>query len=259
MRRPTSDTLESEKVAVVSESFARRFFPGQDVLGKSFEIAFFPRTIVGIVGDVAVRGLGKESEPQVYLPQRQIPDGWMPIYDPKDLAVKTTGPVEPVVAALRGIIGRADPKLPVSDIRPLAAIVQADTAPRATQLAVLGAFAAVALLLAGLGLHGLLAYTVSSRGREIGVRMALGATRGGVVALVLRQALLPAATGMLVGLALAAAAGRAMSALLYGIGPFDAATYAAASGAVFAIAALGAALPARRAAALDPTTALRAE
>jgi predicted permease len=254
-----SDTLESEKVAVVSESFAREQFPGRDPLGQRFQVAFFERTVVGVVADVAVRGLGKASEPQVYLPHRQIPDGWMILYDPKDLAVRTSGPLEPLVAELRRIVARTDPNLPITDVRPLASLVAEDTAPRAAQLRVLGAFALLAVALAGIGLHGLLAYTVTSRRQELGVRAALGATSNELVALVLRQGLAPAAAGALLGLALAAAAGRAMRALLVGVSPLDATTYAAALGAVLLMAAAGAALPARRAARLDPTTALRAE
>jgi putative ABC transport system permease protein len=253
------DTLENEKVAVVSESFVRRFLPDQDPLGKQFEIAFFPRTIVGVVGDVAVRGLGKESEPQVYLPNRQIPDGWMPLYDPKDLAVRAQGGFEPLAAVLRRIVAQVDPNLPVSDVRALAAIVDADTAPRSAQLRVLGAFAATALLLAGIGLHGLLSFAVSSRRQEIGVRMALGATRGGVVALVLKHGLVPAAVGLGTGLALAAAAGQALTALLAGVSPFDATIYLGTVAATAVMAATGALLPALRAARLDPVTALRSE
>lgn len=254
-----SDTLEGEKVAVVSESFAREYFPARDPLGQRFQIAFFERTVVGVVGDVAVRGLGKLSEAQVYLPHRQIPDGWLLPYDPKDLAVRASGSFEPLVAELRRIVAQADPNLPITDVRPLAAIVADDTAPRAAQLRVLGAFAAVALLLAGIGLHGLLAYTVTSRSQEFGVRVALGATSGAVVSLVLRQGLVPALGGAALGLALSAATGRALQALLYGVSPFDAATYAAAGGIVLLIALVGAALPARRAARLDPVAALRAE
>jgi hypothetical protein len=146
-----ADTLESEKVAVISESFAREYFADRDPLGQRFHIAFFERTVVGVVGDVAVRGLGKQSEAQVYLPHRQIPDGWMILYDPKDLAVRASGSFEPLVAELRRIVARADPNLPITDVQPLAAIVADDTAPRAAQLRVLGTFAVVALLLAGSG------------------------------------------------------------------------------------------------------------
>ncbi len=254
-----SDTIDSAKVAVVSESFVKQFFPGRDPLGQHFKAAFFDRTIVGVVGNVAVRGLGKQSEPQVYLPNRQIPDGWMVLYDPKDLVVRATGPTGPLVAALRRIISHADPNLPITDVQSLDAVVAADTAPRATQVAVLGAFAALALLLAGLGLHGLLAYTVSSRQREIGVHVALGATRLRVAALVVRYALVPAAGGIAVGLLLAAAAGRALGSLLYGVGAFDPGTYAAAGAVMLVIAALGAALPTRRAVAVDPSAVLRGE
>jgi ABC-type antimicrobial peptide transport system permease subunit len=206
-----------------------------------------------------VRGLGKQSEPQVYLPHRQVPDGGLLIYDPKDLAVRATGPVEPLVAELRRIVGRADPDLPITDVQPLAALLAADTASRSAQLRVLGAFAGLALLLAAVGLHGLLAYAVASRRQELGVRVALGATSRAIVGLVLRQGLLPAAGGAALGLALAAAAGRALAALLAGVSPFDAATYTASAGVVLATVMVGSAFPALRALRVDPATALRAE
>jgi len=254
-----SDSMDSEKVAVVSESFARRFFPGEDALGRHFEIAFFERTVVGVVGDIAVRGLGKESEPQVYLPDRQIPDGWMTFYDPKDLAVRTSGSFEPLSTALRTIVARADPKLPITNLRPLAAIVAEDTAPRTAQLRVLGAFAATALLLAGLGLHGLLAYAVSSRRQELGLRVALGASRRGIATFVLRQGVLPAAGGAVAGLGLAAATGRWLSSLLFGVSPFDATAYAVAAVLMLLTALAGALPPTARALRLDPIAALRSE
>jgi len=254
-----SDTPERELVAVVSAAFARRLLPGRDPLGARFEIAFAERTIVGVVGDVAVRGLGRESEPQVYLPSRQVPDGAMLFYDPKVLVVRAEGPLEPLAAALRAIVERADPNLPITDLRTLDELVAADTAPRVTQLAVLGAFSIAALLLAGLGLNGLLAYTVSSRTREIGVRVALGASQGRVVGWIVRHALSPAAAGLVVGLALAAAAARSLGSLLYGVRPMDPVSLGAAAAIALLVAALGAALPARRALRLEPTEALRSE
>src|SRR5207247_1782795 len=122
---------------------------------------------------------------------------------------------------------RADPRLPISDVRTLAEIVDAETAPRSVQLRVLGAFAAIAVLLAGIGIHGLLAFAVSNRAQEIGVRIALGARSGDILALVLRQGVLLATVGVLLGVALAYAAGRALEALLAGVSPRDAPTFLA--------------------------------
>src|SRR5262249_55031968 len=128
------DAPDRPKVAVVSQSFARRFFPGQNALGRRFEVAFFERTIVGMVGDVPVRGPERASEPQVYLPYRQIPDGWMPFYAPKDLVVHTAGDPALALPALRKIIHAADPQLPIANVRRLEDVVTAQTAPRRVQL-----------------------------------------------------------------------------------------------------------------------------
>ncbi len=182
-----TDTAAGLQVAVVSESFVERYWPGQNPIGRRFRFgllgggtigvigSFQDRTIVGVVGDVKVRGLERRSEPQAYLPYRQQPEDAMGFYTPQDLAVKYTGDPGALASALRRIVARADPQLPVADVRTLETIVETQTAPRLVQVRVLAAFAAVAVLLAGIGIHGLLAFTVASRSQEIGVRRALGA------------------------------------------------------------------------------------
>jgi ABC-type antimicrobial peptide transport system permease subunit len=221
--------------------------------------AFQDRTVVGVVGDVRVRGLERTSEPQVYLPYRQAPDGAMGWYTPKDLVVKSDVGPATLAPLLRQIIARADPAQPVSDVRTLASIVEAETAPRRVQVRVLGAFAAVALLLAGIGIHGLLAFTVSNRSQEIGVRLALGAQRGDILGLVLRHGVALGAGGVALGLVLAFAAGRGLEALLAGVSPRDVATFLTAGGLAVSMAFLGSLLPALRAIRVDPLTVMRAE
>lgn len=160
---------------------------GEDPIGRTFRFAFSDRTVVGVVGDVRVRGLEQESEPQVYVPHRQVEDGGIIGYIPKDLAIRSTVPMESLLPAVRRIVAAADPAQPISDVRPLADVVAGESAPRAVQLRLLGAFAAIAVLLAGLGIHGLLAFSLAQRFQEIGVRRALGAGGREIVALIVGQ------------------------------------------------------------------------
>jgi predicted permease len=261
-RDPSAPIVDGQPIAtpaVVSESFAREFLGGAEALGRRFRIAFFDATIVGIAGDVRVRGLERTSEPQVYLPSAVVPDGALVFYTPRDLVIRSRGPFETLIPAVRAAIGRADPQQPVSDIRPLADIVSAETAPRRAQLAVLVGYAAAAVLLAAVGLHGLLAFIVSSRTREIGVRLALGAQPTSILALVLGRGAALAGAGVVAGVALAFAVGVTLRALLAGVSPYDPASFIAAAAVAFATAIVGSAWPAFRAARVDPAVATRAE
>src|SRR5262249_17873627 len=145
--------------------------------------------------DVRVRGLERPSEPQIYLPYQQIPDGWMSTYAPKDLVVRATGPLPALAPSLRAIVAEADAQQAVSNVRTVVDVVANDTAPRRVQLQLVGTFALLAILLAGIGIYGLLSFAVSNRAREIGVRMAIGATPASIVALILREGLGLAAMG----------------------------------------------------------------
>ncbi len=252
-----TDTQDQPPVAVVSASFARQYFPGEEALGKVFTFGYAERTVVGIVGDVRVRGLDRTSEPQVYLPHEQVADGSMPWYAMKDLVIRTTGDPLAVLPAVRDIIRDADPDQPVSDVRLLAEIVAGDTATRRDQLRVLGTFALLALLLAAIGIHGLLSFTSAQRSREIGLRYALGASRRGVLAMVLRDGARLAATGVALGALAGWAAGQSMRALLAGIPAADLLTFATAIALAFVIATLASLPPALRAARLDPADVIR--
>ena len=160
---------------------------------------------------------------------------------------------------MRRIVHEADPEQPISDVRPMVEVVAGEMAPRAVQVRILGAFAAIAFLLAGVGIHGLLAFAVSQRAREIGVRRALGAPAGEIVKMVARQGVLTAASGVAAGLVLAYAAGRSMQALLAGVEPGDAATFAAAAVLCLLMTLSGTLVPALRALRVDPLTVMRAE
>jgi putative ABC transport system permease protein len=254
-----SDTMDAPFAAVVSESFARSYWPKQDPLGRHFKMAFHDRTVVGVVGDIRVRGLERSSEPQAYLPYRQVPDGWLEWYTPKDLVIRSATAPGTLLPAVRQIIRSADAEQPISDVRTMAAIVEEQTASRTAQVRVLGAFAAIAFLLAGVGIHGLLSFAVSRRTLEIGVRIALGARPGGIVKMIVRQGAVLAGAGVLPGVALAYAAGRALEGLLAGVQPGDAATFASAIGLCVLMTVLGSLLPALRAVRIDPIAAIRSE
>jgi putative ABC transport system permease protein len=252
-----SDTREQPYVAVVSESFVQRYWPGQDPLGRTFTFAFDQRMVVGVVGDVKVRGLERTSEPQVYLPPAQVNDGSLIGYTPKDLAVKANGDAMRLVPAIREIIRRADPSQPVSSVQSLGEILSANTASRRVQVRMVGAFATLAFLLAALGIHGLLSFTTTHRGHEIGLRMALGARRPTVLWMILREGVLLGGIGVAAGAVLGLAAARAMQALLFGIPPADPLSFAGAIFIALSMTIGGSLPPALRAASLDPAHVLR--
>ena len=251
-----SDTLETQIVAVVSNSFIERYWPGQDPIGRHFNFGNYDRVVVGVVGDVRVRGLERISEPQVYMPYKQW--GRMSTwYAPKDLAVRATGNTASLAPALRRIIHEADPEQPVSNLLMLSDVVEAETGPRRVQLGVLGSFALTAFLLAAIGIHGLLSFAVSSRTREIGVRMALGAGRSDILKMIVGEAVILASVGMLLGVGLAYGAGRELQSLLAGLRPDDLASFACAVTLCLVMTVAGSLLPAFRAIRIDPTQAIR--
>jgi predicted permease len=254
-----SDTRSMPYVAVVSQSFVRRYWPEGNAMGRHFQFAFHDRTVIGVVGDVRVRGLERESEPQVYLPYKQADDDRFTFYEPQDLAVRSNMAPESLMPILRRIIRAADPEIPVSNVRALAQIVDDETASRSVQARLLGGFAALAFLLAAVGIHGLLSFAVSQRSREIGVRIALGAVPRDILGMVLGQAALVVVAGILPGVLLAYEAGLAMQALLAGVTPSDPIAFLAAAALCVAMTLAGSLLPAWRAVRVDPITALRAE
>ena len=254
-----TDTRESPFSAVVSESFARRYWPGENPLGRRFEFALSLRTVVGVVGDIRTRGLERESEPQVYIPYRQVNDGDIIYYVPKDLVLRTSVPPAALVPALRRIIAAADSELPVSDVRMLGEVVAAETESRSVQARALAAFAAIAFLLAAVGIHGLLSFTVSTRSQEIGVRLALGAQRANILGMILRDAARLSAAGILFGAAAAYLAGTSMRALLAGVDAADLPTFTAAIALCALMTLTGSLIPALRAIHIDPASAIRLE
>ena len=244
--------------AVVSESAVREYWPTVDPLGRTFRVRGRDYTVVGVARDIRVRGLERSSEPQFYFAAAQAGE-LGGLYLPKDLVLRAAGPVEQLVPAVRGVIHRVDPEQPISDIRLLSDVVTGQTADRRAQLHVLGALAAVALLLTGVGIYGLLAFMVTQRSHEIGVRLALGAGRGHVARTIVAEAARLAVLGGIPGVLVAYAAARAMSALLFGIGPADPLTLGGGVLVVMLVTVTGSLAPALRAVRVSPLVAMRAE
>ncbi|HET9983694.1 MAG TPA: ABC transporter permease [Longimicrobiales bacterium] len=263
------DDERAARVALVSESMARHSWPGQDPIGKRVALSIealrfrgdgppildFPsayRTVVGVVADVRHDALSREPAPHLYLPLAQHPAREMTV------VLRTTGDPAALAAALRRTVASIDPAQPVSDIRGMEDVVAQTVGQPRYRTLLLGLFGAVAALLAAIGLYGVLAYGVARRTREIGVRIALGATSRDVFRLVGADALRLAAAGLALGVAGALAATRMLSGLLFGVRAIDPLTFLAATAGLLAVAAAAAWLPARRAACVDPADALRA-
>jgi predicted permease len=257
-----TDGSESPRVAVVNETMARQYWPGRDAVGRRFKIGDPDSqvpwiTIVGVVGDVRQMGLDAPAKAEMYLPYSQVTD--QPWFAPRDLVVRTS--VEPMtlVAAVKREIAAVDPEQAVSNVRTLDEILDEEVVQRRLGATLLTAFAALALLLASLGIYGILSYFVAQHTAEIGVRVALGASRGDILRLVLGRgmtlAFLGVGLGSLGGLALT----RLMSSLLFGVAPTDPVTFALAALLLTTLALLACYLPARRAATVDPTLAMRYE
>jgi putative ABC transport system permease protein len=259
------DVLGRQPVCLVSESMAKRFWPGEDPIGRRLTLYFFPgiaREVAGIVGDVRMNGLDA-GEPQatLYVPMAQLtlpPSETWRGYNAALVvrgAAQVEGLTRPIVAAVRGI----DPQQPVAPIETMRGIVADSLGQRRLNMLLLASFAGLALLLASVGIYGVLAYAVRRRQREIGIRVALGARLGDILGLVVADGLRPAAGGLACGLAGAAALGRLLSGLLYGVKPLDPASFAVASGAIIAAGFLASTVPAWRAARVDPIEVLRDE
>jgi predicted permease len=245
-------------VAVINETFARMHWSGESALGRRVRFGgpSTPwRTIVGVVKDVRERGFDLAIKPGAYVTYSGLGNAWIP----ELLLVRTAGEPTALVGPIRSIVAAIDPEQPVAAVRTMDDIVDEAVVGRRDQMTLLAAFAGLALLLASVGLYGVLSYTVTRRRREIGVRLALGATRGAVVRMVIGHGLLLTGTGLAVGIAVAWTATRAMSTMLYGVAATDAATFAAVLVTLAAVALTACALPAFRASRLDPMDVLREE
>jgi putative ABC transport system permease protein len=248
------DGTRSAPVVLINEAAARRFFGERDPLGAQLQLYGVPRTIVGVVGNERTRGLSEGAPLTTYLPLAQAPS----VDGAGVLLVRTAGDAAAAAAPVRDIIRERDPALAVFGLEPLDRTVSRSVADRRFAMLLVGLFASLALALAAIGVHGVLSYDVARRVREIGIRMALGAERGAVLRLIVGRALALAAIGVAIGSAGAFALSRTLSTLLFGVTSYDPATFAAAAGLLTLVALAAAAVPAWRAARVDPAAALRA-
>jgi predicted permease len=258
-------------VAIINEAAARRFWPGENPIGLRITVGQpfvpdladpAPREIIGIVGDVRERGLGANPPPLVYVPISQLNETYAALGTrllPFSVVVRGETAVANLTRSVQQAIWSVDPQQPISNVSLMREIVTRSLGPQTFNTVLLGGLAALALLLAAVGLYGVIAHIVSQQTREIGVRMAIGASRSNVLGLFLRQALFLVAVGVAVGLIGALALTRVLRTLLTGISTSDPWVFALAPASMFAVAVVAALRPALRAAGVDPARALRAE
>ena len=248
-----ADDARAPAVALVNEAWVRRYFPGREVLGRRIRLDSKQggewRTIVGVVGDVRERGLDRPVPPVYYFAAAQLP--------PEQMTLVVRGPLTP--AALREALSRIDPEQPVDRVSTVPEMLSSSLAARRFPLQLLAVFAALGLLLSATGIYGVTSYAVAQRTREIGVRMAVGASSGDVLGMVIGGALRTVALGLCVGTAGALAGGRLIASQLYAVSSHDPATYAGIAALLASVAVAASAIPALRATRIDPMAALRTE
>ena len=253
-----SDGDGAPKVAILNETAARQFFPRGDAIGRRIRIGpnpnGTPMEIIGIVGDLRDERLEEPAKPMLYANHRQ--EAWDISVS---LVIRTTGDPESAVPVLRRSLRAADPALALRDVRSMEDVIGSSLASRRFALGLIWCFAGVALLLAAVGVYGVLAYVVTSRTREFGVRLALGATSGSVLRLVMRQGMEWGALGLLIGLAGAIAGARILAGSLYNVGTFDVTTYLMVAGALLVVVIVACIVPGARATRVDPISSMRAE
>jgi predicted permease len=250
-----SDTTTSAPVVLVNEAAVRRFFANQDPIGKQINFWGARRTIVGIVGNERFHGLDEPAPIALYAPLAQAPSA----NGAGALLVRTAGDPASIVSAVRGAIREQDPALAVFGLEPFSETMSRSVAERRFTMLVLGLLASVALVLAAVGVHGVLSYSVTQRTREIGIRLALGALPGRVLRLVVFEGVALALTGAVLGLAAAYVLTRSMGTLLFEVAPTDPVTFVVVPAGLVLVALAASYIPARRATRIDPVRALRAE
>jgi putative ABC transport system permease protein len=251
------DGAGAPRVVVINETLARQFFPGESAIGHrmQFSIESNPfHTIVGVVRDVRERGYEASLKPGVYFSTAQAPEAWAV---PEYLVIRARRDSTALADSVRRVIAAVDPAQPVAAVRSMNDILDLEVADRRQQMVLLGAFATLALVLASLGLYGLLAYAVAQRSREIGLRIALGATPRAVVAMVAARGVGLAIVGLSAGVIAGWAATRTMSGVLYGVRANDLPTFGAVVLLLGTVALVACVVPAARASRVDPMIVLR--
>lgn len=249
------ESREARHVIVISETLARRYFPGEDPIGKRITVRMgaepVPNEIIGIVGDVKFASLSEEPKATVYMPMAELPMSAM------TLVIRTAGDPGEMAPTVRRVLREIDPEQPVSEVRTMEQVMAEAVGRHRFNTLLLGLFAGLATLLAAIGIFGVMSSAVTLRTREIGLRTALGAQRGQVVALILKQGLRLTLAGVGLGLAGALALTRLLAGLLFGVGSTDPATFTAIALLLTLVSAIACYIPARRAARVDPLIALR--
>ncbi len=247
-----TDAAGAPPVILINETMARTLFPGENPLGRIIR-ACGERAVAGVVGDVRHLALEQDAGMEMYLPIRQCHD-----YTSVDLVVRSRLAPAELAPAIRAALQPIAPNLPGKDFRTLQQLVDKSVSPRRFMVWLLGGFALFALVLASLGIYGVISYSVNQRTQEIGIRMALGASAANLQAAIVRQTLVLAAAGMLLGGVVSWTLSRTLRGLLYGVTPSDTATFVGVLAVLTCVAAIAGYLPARRASRVDPSLALRA-
>jgi putative ABC transport system permease protein len=247
------DTAESEKALIINETMARRLWPDRDAVGQIAMVGGREWRVVGVAGNVRHSSLEQEAGLEMYLPITQSSSSSV------ELVVRTKLAPEAMAPGVRAALSKVDPRLPTAEFQTLGQLVDQATSPKRLVTLLLGGFSLLALILAALGIYGVISYSVTQRTRELGIRVALGAQTANVLMMVIRQGLAPVAIGLALGLAGAAALTRLMATLLFGVSATDPATFAGIALLLVSVALLACYVPARRAAKVDPMIALRRE
>ena len=262
-----SDTASAPPVVIISKAMAQRWWANENPIGQRITFDFVPdeqpREIVGVVGDVRMNQTQKQPGPVVYLPHVQQSQRWLgPAWNYRSamfFILRTGGNPTGIAGAVRSAVAEIDPSKPAGNLQTVEQNLRDQVSGQRVYMLLLSVFGAIAAVLAAVGIYGVMAYAVTQRTREIGIRMALGATSSSVMTLVVKQALILVFIGLILGIAGAFALTRFIADELYGVKPTDPTTFIAVSAGLVAVAVLASVIPTRRAVSVDPTVALRHE